>query len=163
MDRDVGPRVIGDGLVVADVVPVAVRRYDQLERPVTRGEFVSDPGEGRRGCVDGDRLARPFVREDVHVRRDRPDDTRDVLHRGSVAGSGAGTRGSGCQIPMAGLLGTRRRDFAPFTAVSHAQSTRELLDSAAYESPGGNSPKDGRRQLMPARDSGLELGLHALE
>ena len=80
MDRDVRAGVLGDGGVVADVVPVAVRRHDELERPVARGQLVGDPGEARGRGVDGDRLARALVRQDVDVRRDGPDDAVEALH-----------------------------------------------------------------------------------
>jgi hypothetical protein len=42
VDRDIGTRVLGDARVVADVVPVAVGRHDQLEGPVAR-PAVGDP------------------------------------------------------------------------------------------------------------------------
>ena len=81
--------VIGHGLVVADVIPVAVGRDDELERPVARGQLVRDPGERRRRGVDGDRLARARVREDVDVRGGGPDDAGDVLHGGECRRSAA--------------------------------------------------------------------------
>ena len=57
MDGDVGSGVGGDGGVVADVVPVAVGRHDQLERPASLGQLAGDPVERRDGRVDRDRLA----------------------------------------------------------------------------------------------------------
>ena len=44
--------------VVADVVPVAVGRDDQLERPAALGQLGGDPGQRRDRGVDRDRLAR---------------------------------------------------------------------------------------------------------
>ncbi len=74
VDRDVRTRVARDRGVVADVIPVAVRGQDELQRPVARRQLVGDPRERRDRGVDGDRLARARVREEVDVGGDGPDD-----------------------------------------------------------------------------------------
>jgi len=57
VDGDRRTGVLGDRRVVADVVPVAVRRDDQLQRPATGLELAADPGQrGNRG-IDRDRLS----------------------------------------------------------------------------------------------------------
>ena len=80
MDGDLRAGVGRHGGVVADVIPMAVGRDDQLERPVARRELVGDPGERRDRRVDRDRLAAPRVGEDVDVRSDRSDDPEEALH-----------------------------------------------------------------------------------
>ena len=80
MDGDRRARVLRDRRVVADVIPVAVGRHDELERPRSRRQLVRDPGETRRRGVDRDRLLRPRIGEDMDVRRDRADDARETVH-----------------------------------------------------------------------------------
>lgn len=72
--RNLRARQIGDRGVIADVIPVAVRRDDQLERPSALGEGRGQPIDAWRGRVDRDGLTRRLVAEDVEVGRDRPDD-----------------------------------------------------------------------------------------
>ena len=74
MDGDLGAGVRLDRGVVADVVPVAVRADDQLERPAPLRERAADPVQARDRGVDRDRLAAPLVGEDMDVGRDRADD-----------------------------------------------------------------------------------------
>ena len=57
VDRDVGAGVGGHRGVVADVIPVAMGRDDELERPAALGQLVRDPGERRDRRVDRDGLA----------------------------------------------------------------------------------------------------------
>ena len=66
--------------IVADVIPVAMRRDDELQCPVTGGQLVCDPGERRRGRVDGDRLSCAWIGEDVNVGRNRADDAAEALY-----------------------------------------------------------------------------------
>ncbi len=69
MDGDPGAGVGGDRSVVADVIPMAVGRDDELERPLAGRELIGDPGQARDRGVDRDRLTCPGIGEDVHVRR----------------------------------------------------------------------------------------------
>jgi hypothetical protein len=80
MDRDIGAGMCRYGGVVADVVPVAMRRDDELQGPVASDKLVGDPGQGRCRRVDRDRLARSWVGEDVDVCGDRPDDATEALY-----------------------------------------------------------------------------------
>jgi hypothetical protein len=80
MNGDLGTGRGGERGVVADVIPVAMGRDDEFERPVARGQLIGDPGEGRRRGIDGDRLARPLVGQHVDIGRDRADDPMDPLH-----------------------------------------------------------------------------------
>ncbi len=89
------PGVLGDGRVVADVVPVAVGRDDELERPGTGRQLLGDPGQRGRGDIDGDGLARAGVGQDVDVGPDRPDDPMQTFHAGAPGGGsdpGVGVR-----------------------------------------------------------------------
>jgi hypothetical protein len=74
MDRDIGARMYRHGGVVADVIPVAMRRDDELQGPVASGQLVGDPSQGRCRRVDRNRLARSWVGEDVDIGRNGPDD-----------------------------------------------------------------------------------------
>jgi len=69
----------GDRRVVTDVIPVAVGRDDELERPTPVPEFVGDPGEARRRRIDRDRLVRARVGKDVNVGGDRSDDPGEAF------------------------------------------------------------------------------------
>jgi hypothetical protein len=80
MDRDVRAGRGGNRGVIADVIPMAVRRDDELQRPVAGGQLVGDPGKRRRRRVDRDRLSRARVGQDVDVGGDRPDDAADALY-----------------------------------------------------------------------------------
>ena len=85
MDGDGRTGVLGHRGVVPDVIPVPVRADDQLQGPVPLFQRSGDPGQRRGRRVDGDRLARRRIREDVDVGCDRPDDRVDVLHDLSLA------------------------------------------------------------------------------
>lgn len=78
VDRDLGPGVLRDPGVVADVVPVAVRGDDVFQGPVAGRELLGDPLEAGQGGVDGDRLAGPVVGEDVEVGREDADDAVEL-------------------------------------------------------------------------------------
>jgi hypothetical protein len=80
MNRDIRAGRGGNRGVVADVVPVAVRRDDELQDPVAGGQLVGDPGEGRRGRVDRERLTAARISQDVDVGGDRPDDAAEALY-----------------------------------------------------------------------------------
>jgi hypothetical protein len=80
MNRDIRPGRGGNRGVVADVIPVAVRRDDELQRPGAGGQLVGDPGERRRRRVDRDRLSGAWVRQDVNVGGNRPDDAAQALY-----------------------------------------------------------------------------------
>jgi hypothetical protein len=58
MDRDIGARMCRHGSVVADVIPMAMRRDDELQGPVASDKLVGDPRQRRCRRVDRDRLAR---------------------------------------------------------------------------------------------------------
>jgi hypothetical protein len=79
MDGYLGTGMRGDRRVVTDVIPVAVGRDDELERPAPVSEFVGDPGQARRCRIDRDRLVRARVGQDVNVRGDRSDDPGEAL------------------------------------------------------------------------------------
>jgi hypothetical protein len=85
MRGDIGTGVLRYSGVVADVIPVAVARHDELQRPLTRRELIGDPAQARHRGVDRDRLARTFIRKDVDIRRKGTDDAVQVFHPTSVA------------------------------------------------------------------------------
>ena len=82
VDGDLGAGVLGHGGVVADVVPVAVGRHDQLERPAPCGELGADPGQRRDRRVDRDRLPAALIGQDLDVRGNRADGPAEELHAG---------------------------------------------------------------------------------
>src|SRR4249920_947785 len=116
MDGDLRTRVLNDRGVVADVVPVTMRGDDELQRPVARCQLVGDPGERRDRGVDGDRLARARVREDMDVRPDGADDAAQAFHAASLAGSRWGRSG-----------GRLRAEHLEYPPVDPARRRRTLL------------------------------------
>ena len=81
MDPDPRAGVLLDRRVVTDVIPMAVRAHDQLQRPVPFRERSLDERQRRDRRVDRDRLARRRVTQHVDVGPDRPDDGMHELHR----------------------------------------------------------------------------------
>jgi hypothetical protein len=80
MNGDIGARMPRDRGIVADVIPVAVGRDDELQDPVAGGQLVDDPRQRRGRRVDRDGFACSRVGEDVDVGRDRPDDPAEALY-----------------------------------------------------------------------------------
>src|SRR5688572_17665069 len=112
MHGDQRTGVLRDPRVVADMVPVAVRGDDQLERPPASLELAPYPLEGRDRRVDRDRLARSRVAQDVDVRRQDAGDPGDRFDdvRGSGRGHGVrtiGSRARPAQASMAPILGAQ--------------------------------------------------------
>jgi hypothetical protein len=80
MNGDLGARMPGYRRVVADVIPVAVGRDDELQGPVAGGKLIDDPRQRRGRGVDRDRFTRARIRQDVDVRRCGPDDPVEALY-----------------------------------------------------------------------------------
>jgi hypothetical protein len=80
MNGDLGARMPGYRGVVADVIPVAVGRDDELQGPVAGGQLIDDPRQRRGRRVDRDRFARARIRQDVDVRRNGSDDPAEALY-----------------------------------------------------------------------------------
>jgi hypothetical protein len=80
MNGDIGARMPRDRGIVADVIPVAVGRDDELQGPVAGGQLIDDPRQRRGRRVDRDRFARARIRQDVDVRRNGSDDPAEALY-----------------------------------------------------------------------------------
>ncbi len=80
VNGDLGAGVGRQRGVVADMVPVAVGRDDEPQRPAARVQLAPDDVQRRDRRVDGDRLTAARVGQHVDVRGQRPDRPDEVVH-----------------------------------------------------------------------------------